>query len=77
MSSPAAVNSQITDAITLAYSAGGDEALKIIMELMKEIATGLNGAKEGRTTIDDLSDAFENAEVALHAIVAKLATGRE
>ncbi|MES9825354.1 MAG: hypothetical protein ABW127_13085 [Candidatus Thiodiazotropha endolucinida] len=77
MSFPTAVNSQITDAVTQAHSAGGDEALSIIAELMEKIAKGLNGARHGETTIDDLSDAFENAEVALHGIVAKLATGRE
>lgn len=77
MSLPTAVNSQIIDAVTQAHSAGGDEALSIIAELMEKIAKGLNGARQGETTIDDLSDAFENAEVALHGIVAKLATGRE
>ncbi|MEW8064980.1 MAG: hypothetical protein AB2794_06575 [Candidatus Thiodiazotropha endolucinida] len=44
---------------------------------MEKIAKGLNGARQGETTIDDLSDAFDNAEAALHGIVAKLATGRE
>ncbi|MET0071976.1 MAG: hypothetical protein ABW096_18195 [Candidatus Thiodiazotropha sp.] len=44
---------------------------------MTEIAKALNGARSGETTIDDLADAFENAEVALHVIIADLATGRE
>ncbi|MES9925097.1 MAG: hypothetical protein ABW152_13450 [Candidatus Thiodiazotropha endolucinida] len=77
MSFPTAVNNQITDAVTQAHSAGGDETLSIIAELMEKIAKSLNGARQGETTIDDISDAFENAEVALHGIVAKLATGRE
>ena len=77
MAIPTAVNDQITDSVTQAHSAGGDEALTVIANLMVEIAKGLDGAKQGKPTIDDLSDAFENAEVALHSIVAKLSTGRE
>jgi hypothetical protein len=77
MSSPADNNNQIIDSVTLAHSAGGDEALTIIAELMGEIAKSLDGAKQGQTTIDELSDAFENAEVTLHGIIAKLATGRD
>ncbi|MGD8913492.1 MAG: hypothetical protein PVI97_15795 [Candidatus Thiodiazotropha sp.] len=77
MSPSAAVNSQITDAITQAQNAGGDEALSILTKLMEEVASSLDRAKQGEATIDDLSDAFENAEVMLHGIVAKLATGRE
>ena len=41
------------------------------------IAQGLDGAKQGSATLEDLSDAFESAEVAMHGIVAKLATGRD
>jgi hypothetical protein len=77
MSSPAAYNNQIVDSVSMAHSAGGDEALTIIAELVGEIAKSLGGAKQGQTTIDELSDAFENAEVALHGIIAKLATGRD
>jgi hypothetical protein len=78
MSSPtAATNSQIIDAVTQAHSAGGDEALMIVADLMGEIAQSLHTARQGQPTIDELSDAFENAEVALHGIIAKLATGRE
>jgi ATP-dependent protease Clp ATPase subunit len=77
MSTPAAINSQIADAVTQAHSAGGDEVLTILSQLMEEVARNLDRAKQGETTIDELSDAFESAEVALHGIVAKLATGRE
>ncbi len=77
MAFPTAVNDQITDAVTQAHNAGGDEALSVITDLVVNIAKGLDGAKQGEPTIDDLSDAFENAEVALHSIVAKLSTGRE
>ncbi len=76
MAFPTAVNSQITDAITQAYTAGGDEALAIISDLVSEIAKGLDDAKRGEATLEDLSVAFENAEMALHGIVASLATGR-
>jgi hypothetical protein len=74
--SSAAMTSQITHSATQAQRAGGDEALSILATLMEEVARGLERAKLGETTIDDLSDAFENAEVAMHTIVAKLATGR-
>jgi hypothetical protein len=76
MAIPTPFDSQITDAIAQAYNAGGDEALSVITDLMKEVAKGMDGAKRGQTTIEDLSIAFENAEVALHEIVARLATGR-
>ena len=74
MSFPTAVNDQITDAVTQAYNAGGDEALSVIQDLMAEIAKGLEGARQGQTTIEDISVAFENAEMAFHGIVAGLAT---
>jgi hypothetical protein len=77
MALPTPVNDQITDSVTQVFTSGGDEAVNVIAELMVEIAKGLDGAKQGHATIDELSDAFENAEVALHSIVAKLATGRE
>ncbi|MES9971242.1 MAG: hypothetical protein ABW092_14510 [Candidatus Thiodiazotropha sp.] len=77
MALPTSVNDQITDSVTQAYTTGGDDALNVIAELMSEIAKGLDSAKEGHATIDELSDAFENAEVALHGIVARLATGRD
>ncbi|MCU7844458.1 MAG: hypothetical protein KZQ93_11530 [Candidatus Thiodiazotropha sp. (ex Monitilora ramsayi)] len=77
MAYPTNVNSQITDAVTQAHVAGGDEALNVISDLVAEIVKGLDGAKQGQNTIEDISVAFENAEMALHAIVAKLASGRE
>jgi hypothetical protein len=77
MSIPTPLDSQITDAVSQAYTAGGDEALCVISDLMKEVAKGLDGAKQGQSTIEDISVAFENAEVAFHEIVARLATGRE
>ncbi|MES9947100.1 MAG: hypothetical protein B6D77_05075 [gamma proteobacterium symbiont of Ctena orbiculata] len=77
MAFPTAVNDQITDSVTQAFTTGGDDALNVIAELMAEIAKGLENAKQGYATIDELSDAFENAEVAMHGIVAKLATGRD
>jgi hypothetical protein len=77
MAFPTPINSQITDAVTKSYTAGGDEALSVISALMTELANCLEGAKQGSTTIEDLSVAFENAEGALHNIVAKLATGKE
>jgi hypothetical protein len=76
MAIPTPFDSQITDAISQAYTAGGDEVLSVITDLMKEVAKGLDGAKQGQSTMEDLSVAFENAEVALHEIVARLATGR-
>lgn len=75
--SSAAVNSQITDALTRSHRAGGDEALIILTTLMDEVARSLERARQGETTIDDLSDAFENAEIAMHSIAARLTTGRE
>ncbi|MGD8908494.1 MAG: hypothetical protein PVI92_04035 [Chromatiales bacterium] len=69
-------DSQIADAISQAHIAGGDEALSVISDLMKEVAKDLDSAKQGKSTIEDLSIAFENAEVALHEIVARLATGK-
>ncbi|PVV08780.1 MAG: hypothetical protein B6D72_15905 [gamma proteobacterium symbiont of Ctena orbiculata] len=77
MAFPTAINDQITDAVTQVHDSGGDDALTAVAGLMTEIANALNGAKSGETTIDDLADAFENAEVALHVIIADLATGRE
>lgn len=77
MSYPEATKSQIIDAISQAHTAGGDITLATIAELLGEIAISLEGAKQGQPTIDDLSDAFENAEVAFHGIIAKLATGRD
>lgn len=77
MAFPTAVNDQITDSVTQAFTTGGDDAINVIAELMAEIAKGLDNAKQGHATIDELSDAFENAEVAMHGIVAKLATGRD
>jgi len=76
MAFPTAVNSQITDAVTQAHTAGGDEALAIISDLVSEIAKGLDDAKRGHATLEDLSVAFENAEMALHGIVASLASGK-
>jgi hypothetical protein len=77
MSSPAAINSQITDAVIQAHRVAGDESLTILATLMDEIAKSLERASQGETTIDDLSDAFENAEVAMHTIIARLATGKK
>ncbi|MBT3046842.1 MAG: hypothetical protein AB2728_04325 [Candidatus Thiodiazotropha sp.] len=77
MAFPTAINDQITDAVTQVYDSGGDDALTAVAGLITEIANALNGARSGETTIDDLADAFENAEVALHVIIADLATGRE
>jgi hypothetical protein len=77
MSIPTPLDSQITDAVSQAYSAGGNEALSAISNLIKEVANGLNGAKQGQSTIEDISIAFENAEVILHDIVARLASGRK
>jgi hypothetical protein len=77
MSYPTAINSQITDAVTQAHKAGGDETLTILGKLMDEVANSLERASQGEATIGDLSDAFDNAEVAMHTIIAKLATGRE
>ena len=74
MGFPTSVNSQITDAVTQAYSAGGDEALSVISALMSEIADSLGSAKQGETTMEQISVALENAEVSLHGIVARLAT---
>ncbi len=71
------VNDQITDAVTQAYTAGGEEAVDVIADLIHGIAQGLDGAKQGHTSLEALSDAFENAEAALHGIVAKLATGND
>jgi hypothetical protein len=77
MAFPTSVNNQITDAVTQAYSAGGDEALTVISELMTGIANGLHNAKQGSTTMEELSVTIENAEMALHDIVARLATSKE
>ena len=74
MGFPTSVNSQITDAVTQAHSAGGDEALTVISALMSEIADSLGSAKQGETTMEQISVALENAEVSLHEIVARLAT---
>jgi hypothetical protein len=74
MGFPTSVNSQITDAVTQAYSAGGDEALSVISALMSEIADSLGNAKQGESTMEQISVALENAEVSLHGIVARLAT---
>ncbi|MEJ2453677.1 MAG: hypothetical protein P8103_05915 [Candidatus Thiodiazotropha sp.] len=76
MAFPTSVNNQITDAVTQAHSAGGEEALTIITELMTEIAKGLQGAKQGHTSIEEISVAFENAEMAFHDLVAKLASDK-
>jgi hypothetical protein len=77
MAFPTSVNNQITDAVTQAYSVGGDEALTVISELMTGIANGLHNAKQGHTTMEELSVTIENAEMALHDIVARLATSKE
>ncbi|MEW8506039.1 MAG: hypothetical protein AB2598_05005 [Candidatus Thiodiazotropha sp.] len=76
MAYPTAVDDRITDAVTQVYENGGNDALATVAGLIAEIANVLNGAKSGKTTIDELADAFENAEVALHGIVANIATGR-
>jgi ATP-dependent protease Clp ATPase subunit len=73
--SSAEITSKITDAVTLTHRTGGDEALTIIARLMDEVASSLDRAKQGETTIDDISDAFENAEIAMHSIAAKLTIG--
>jgi hypothetical protein len=77
MALTSSVNDQITDAVTQAHEVGGEEAVSIISDLLNNIAQGLNGAKKGHTSLEELSDAFENAEVALHDIVAKLATSKD
>lgn len=77
MAPPTSVNAQITDAVTQAHSVGGDEAVTIISDLLKRIAQGLDGAKQGSASLEELSDAFESAEVAMHDIVAKLAIGKD
>lgn len=77
MAFPTAVNDQITDSVTRAHTVGGDKALKVIAELIAGIAKGLEGAKQGNNTIEEVSIALEAAEMALHEIVASLATGRE
>ena len=76
MALPTPVNGQITDAVTQAHTAGGDEALAVISDLLSEIAKGLKEAKQGHTTIEELSVAFENAEMAFHGIIARLATDK-
>lgn len=73
----AIVNEQITDAVTQAHSVGGAEALNAIAELLNNIARGLNDAQQGHTSLDELSDAFENAEAAFHTLAAKLASGNK
>ncbi|MES9992179.1 MAG: hypothetical protein ABW098_09510 [Candidatus Thiodiazotropha sp.] len=77
MAFPTAIYDQITDAVTQVYNAGGDDALTTVSGLIAEIANALNGAELGETTIDDLADAFENAEVSLNVVIARLATGRD
>lgn len=76
MAIPTSVNDQITDAVTQANNAGGDEALLVISELMQGIAKGLDEATQGHNTMDALSVAIENAEIALHDIVARLANDK-
>jgi hypothetical protein len=76
MSSLQGTSSQITDAVTKAHSAAGDTAITVIAKMLGEIAKSLDGARQGEATIDEISDALECAEVALHSIVARLATGR-
>jgi hypothetical protein len=76
MAFPTQINDQITDAVTQAYNSGGDEALSVISELVSGIATSLVNAKQGHTTMEELSVAIENAEMALHNIIASLATGK-
>jgi hypothetical protein len=76
MAIPTTANNQIIDSLTQAYTAGGEETLSIVLDLVAEIAKGIDGAKQGQTSIEDLSVALENAEGALHEIVAKLAIGK-
>ena len=71
------VNEQITDAVTQAHTIGGAEALNAIADLLNNIARGLNDAQQGHTSLDELSDAFENAEAAFHALAAKLASSNK
>ena len=77
MGFPTSVNSQITDAVTQAHMAGGDEVLSVISVLMSEIAESLDGAKQGEATMEKISVAFENAEGLLHEIVARLANANK
>jgi hypothetical protein len=72
MALPTSVNNQITDAVTQAHSSGGEEAVTVISDLLQHIAQGLDSAKGGHASLEELSEAFENAEVALHAIAANL-----
>ena len=70
----ATVNEQITDAVTQAHTAGGAEALNIIADLLNNIARGLGDAQQGTPSLEELSDALENAEAAFHTLAAKLAS---
>jgi hypothetical protein len=63
MTFPDVINSKISDAITQAYTAGNTEALTIIAKLMAEIAQSLDAAKQGENSIEELSVAFEEAEM--------------
>lgn len=76
MAFPTSVNNQITDAVTQAHVTGGDEAVTVISGLIAEIGKSLERAKQGQNTMEEISVALENAEVALHEIVAKLAADR-
>ncbi|MCU7853642.1 MAG: hypothetical protein KZQ80_15665 [Candidatus Thiodiazotropha sp. (ex Monitilora ramsayi)] len=77
MAFPTSVNDQITDSVTQAHIAGGDEALTALSDLVAGIVKCLDGAKQGQNTMEEISVTLENAEVALHGIVAKLASDKE
>ena len=71
------VNEQITDAVTQAHAVGGAEALNAIADLLNNIARGLDDAQQGAPSLEELSDAFQNAEAAFHALAAKLASDKK
>ncbi|MCU7796320.1 MAG: hypothetical protein KZQ73_10250 [Candidatus Thiodiazotropha sp. (ex Semelilucina semeliformis)] len=77
MAFPTSINDQITDSVTQVHLAGGDEALTVMSDLVAGIVKCLDGAKQGQNTMEEISVTLENAEVALHGIVARLASGSE
>ena len=68
----AKVENQISNAISEAGESGGEDALAVIAELLTGIAQSLSSAKDREAAIDYLSTSLENAEAALHGIIAGL-----
>ena len=66
------VNDQITTSISAIQASGGDQAMAVASDLLTGIAQSLASAKQGNATMDELSTSIENAEAALHEIIAGL-----